>query len=329
MKLLVADDSSLYRTMLKRMLEAWGYEVVLAVDGHEAQRILDSNDAPSLAIVDCMMPGMSGLELCKQIRARRQGYVYTILLSAANHENDVLQGFELGADDYLGKPFKELELIARLRVGERIIKIHEELVEAYKILEFEAAYDSSLRIWNRRTIMDLLSKEVGRAKRSQTPLSIFLADLDFFKRVNDSYGHLVGDEVLRRAAERMSNEVRESDHLGRYGGEEFLAVLPACTAEGAVLVAERVRQSIGNEPLVKEVAMTVSIGVAQLRPGQEIHDLLHEADIAMYRAKQSGRNRVEVEKASELPSAYITRASDNTFPFSPTPLPRSSARVAG
>jgi two-component system, cell cycle response regulator len=299
MKLLVADDSNLYRTMLKRILEAWGYEVVLAADGHEAQRILDSNDAPSLAIVDCLMPGMSGLELCERIRARKYGYVYTILLSAANQENDVLKGFELGADDFLGKPFKELELIARLRVGERIIRIHEELAEAHKVLKFEASYDPALRIWNRRAIMDLLSKEIRRAKRSQTSLSIFLADLDFFKRVNDSHGHLVGDEVLRRASERMGNEVRESDHLGRYGGEEFLAVLPSCTSEGAVEVAERVRQAIANEPLANEVEITVSIGVSQWHSGQELNDLLHEADVAMYRAKQSGRNCVEVGSASE------------------------------
>ena len=129
MKVLVADDSEMYRKMLKSLLEQWGYEVVLAANGHEAQRILDSDDAPQLAILDCFMPGLGGLELCERIRARKRGYVYTILLSAADQENDVLKGFELGADDYLCKPFKELELRARLKVGERIIRSHEELVE--------------------------------------------------------------------------------------------------------------------------------------------------------------------------------------------------------
>ena len=293
MKLLVADDSRLYRTMLKSMLEPWGYEVLLAADGHEAQRILDSDDAPQLAIFDCSMPKLSGLELCERIRARKRGYVYMILLSPANQDDDVLKGFELGADDYLCKPFKELELRARLKVGERIVRIHEELAKAHEILKFEASYDSALRIWNRRAIMDMLSKELRRAKRSQTPLSIFLADFDLFKRVNDSYGHLVGDKVLREAAERMSNELRQSDHLGRYGGEELLGVLPSCSAEGAREVAERVRQTIGNEPLAEDVEMTVSIGVSQWRSGQEIDDLLHEADVALYRAKNNGRNRVE------------------------------------
>jgi two-component system, cell cycle response regulator len=299
MKLLVADDSRLYRTMLKNMLEPWGFQVVLAADGHEAQRILDSDDAPQLAILDSSMPGLSGLELCERIRARKHGYVYVILLSAANHEDDVLKGFELGADDYLCKPFKELELRARLKVGERIVRLHEELAKAHEILKFEASYDSLLRIWNRSAIMELLSKELSRAKRSQTPLSIFLADLDFFKRVNDSHGHLVGDEVLWRAAERMSNEVRESDHLGRYGGEEFLAVLPNCDAEGARVVAERVRQAIGNEPLTNEVEITVSIGISQWHPGQEVGEFLHRADVALYRAKHNGRNRVEVENVCD------------------------------
>jgi two-component system, cell cycle response regulator len=298
MKLLVADDSRLYRKMLQNLLEEWGYEVVLAADGDEAQRILERDDAPRLAIVDCLMPGISGLELCERIRARKQGYVYTILLSAADQESDVLKGFELGADDYLCKPFKELELKTRLMVGRRIIRSHEELVEAHDALKFEASHDPLLRIWNRRAIIDLLSTELGRAKRLQTPLSVLFADLDFFKRINDNYGHLIGDDVLRSAAGKMSGAVREYDHVGRCGGEEFLLVLPDCDTEAAREVAERVRQHIGGEPAViapMQVDITVSIGVSQWHSGQQIRDLLHQADVALHRAKQNGRNRVEVE----------------------------------
>ena len=174
----------------------------------------------------------------------------------------------------------------------------EDLAKAYEVLQFETSHDSSLRIWNRRAVLDLLSKELKRAKRSQTSVSVFLADLDFFKRVNDSHGHLVGDEVLREAAERMSSALRESDHVGRYGGEEFLAVLPNCTAEGAMEVAERVRHAIGDEPFANHIAMTVSIGVSQWQPGQDAHELLHQADVALYRAKHNGRDRVEVENAA-------------------------------
>jgi diguanylate cyclase (GGDEF)-like protein len=298
MKLLVADDSGLYRMALKNLLEAWGYEVVLAANGYEAQRILESDDTPRLAILDCLMPGPGGLELCELIRARKQGYVYTLLLSVHDQKSDVLKGFELGADDYLCKPVDELDLRARLKVGERIVRAQEELVEAREALKFEASHDPLLRLWNHRAILDLLGTELNRAKRSHTPLSVFFADLDSFKHVNDNYGHLVGDDVLRNAAERMSGTVREYDHVGRYGGEEFLVVLPDCTAEAAREVAERVRQHIGDGPIVTaptQVLITVSIGVAQWRPGQEIHDLLRGADAAMYRAKQSGRNRVEVD----------------------------------
>lgn len=299
MKILVADDSRFYRNMLQSLLEPWGYEVVLAADGHEAQSILDSDDAPRLAILDCLMPGLSGLEVCERIRARKQGYVYTILLSVDDQQCDVLRGFELGADDYLCKPFKQLELRTRLKVGELIIRSHEEVAEAHDAMRFEASHDSLLRIWNRRAIIELLGKELSRAKRAQTSLSVLLADLDLFKHVNDSYGHLVGDEVLRSAADRMANAVRKDDYVGRYEGEEFLVVLPNCTAEAARVVAERVRQSIAGEALPNEVEITVSIGVSQWRSGQEIRNLLHRADIALYRAKQNGRNRVEVENATD------------------------------
>jgi two-component system cell cycle response regulator len=303
MKLLVADDSCLYRTMLKSLLEAWGYEVVLAANGYEAQRILDSEGAPRLAIMDCLMPGLrEGLELCELIRARKQGYVYTILLCAAGQQSDLLKGFELGADDYLGKPFEELELRARLKVGERVIRSHEEIVEAREALRFEASHDSSLRIWNHRAIVDLLNTELSRAKRSQTSFSILFVDLDFFKRINDSYGHLIGDDVLRSVAEKISGALREYDHVGRYGGDEFLAVLPNCTAETAREVAERIRCHIGDEPVVVaplRVEITASIGVCQWDSGQEIRDLLQRADAALYRAKQNGHNRVELEDNSE------------------------------
>ena len=308
MKLLVADDSSLYRMLLRRLLEGWGYEVVLAANGYEAQHILESDDAPRLAILDCLMPGMGGLELCEQIRERKQGYVYTILLCAPcpswnpHEQGDLLKGFELGADDYLSKPFKEPELRARIKVGERIIRSHQELVEAREALKFEASHDPMLRIWNRRAILDLLTTELSRAKRQQTPLSVFFADLDSFKRVNDNYGHLVGDEVLRGASEKMAGAVREYDHVGRYGGEEFLVVLPDCSIDLAREVAERVRQQISDRPIIvspAQVRVTVSIGVSQWYAGQEPHDLLHRADIAMYRAKQNGRNRVQVDNTGE------------------------------
>jgi diguanylate cyclase (GGDEF)-like protein len=281
---------------------------VLATNGYEAQKILYSDDAPRLAILDCLMPGLTGLELCKMIRERNHGYVYTILLCTpceswnSHDQSDLLKGFELGADDYLNKPFEELELRARVKVGERIIRSQEQLIEAREALKFEASHDSLLRIWNRTAIMDLLTTELSRARRLQTSLSVFFVDLDSFKRINDSYGHLVGDDVLRSTAEKTSRAVREYDYVGRYGGEEFLVVLPNCSAATAREVAERVRLHIADEPIVIDpvkVEVTASIGVAQWRPGQEVRDLLHRADIALYRAKHNGRNRVEVDSPAD------------------------------
>jgi diguanylate cyclase (GGDEF)-like protein len=300
MKLLIADDSPLYRKMLQSLLEAWGYEVSVALDGHEAQSILDGHDAPQVAILDCLLPGLSGLELCERIRARNQGYIYTILLTADDDQGDVLQGFEFGADDYLCKPFKQYELRTRLKIGEMVVRSHEEVAETHDALKFEASHDSLLRIWNRRAIIELLDKELSRANRSHTSLSVLLADLDYFKQVNDNHGCLAGDEVLRGAAERISLTVRHCDHVGRYQGGQFLVVLPNCTAEAAREVAERVRQSIGEGPIVNAIEITASIGVSQWSFGQDIRDILRRVDAARDRAKQNGRNCVEVEGGSSV-----------------------------
>jgi diguanylate cyclase (GGDEF)-like protein len=303
MKLLVADDSPLYRNMLQNLLESWDYEVVLAGNGEDAEQILDGDDAPRLAILDCLLPGLSGLELCERIRARKQGYVYTILLSLDDDQSNVLQGFEFGADDYLCKPFKQYELRTRLKIGEMVLRSHEEVARAQDALKFEASHDSLLRIWNRRAIIELLDKELSRAKRSQTSLSVLLADMDYFKQVNDSHGYIAGDEVLRGTAERISFTVRHCDHVGRYEGGQFLVVLPNCTSEAAREVAERVRQCINEGPIVNAIEITASIGVAQWHPGQEIRDILHQVDVARDRAKQNGRNCVEVENASSVDCA--------------------------
>jgi len=303
MKILVADDSSLYRNVVCSLLDGWGYEVVPASDGYEARSVLESEDAPRLAILECVMPGLSGLELCELIRNRKQSYVYAILLSANGEQSDVMRGFEVGADDYLCKPFQEFELRARLKVGERIIQAHDELIDARDALKFEATHDSLVGLWNRRAIMNLLGKEVNRAKRLHAPLSLFLADLDRFKDVNDTHGHLIGDEVLRTTAARIAGAVREYEHVGRFGGEEFLVVLPDCNVELARQLADRARQRVREEPVVTapvQVEVTMSVGVSQWRSGQEICEFLHQADLALYRAKHNGRDRVEVETAMEF-----------------------------
>ena len=302
MRILVLHNSGFYRTTLKTLLEAWGYEVLLASDGYEAQRIFDSDQPPRLAILDAMMPGLNGFEICERIRAQKRTYVYVIMVSADDQQSSMLKAYEYGADDFIRRPFDDFELKLRLRVAERILQSHQDLADARDALKFEASHDPLVRLWNRKAILNLLTIELSRAKRMHSTLSVFFADLDHFKNVNDQFGHLVGDAVLHNAAVRMSGEMREYDHFGRYGGEEFLAVLPNCAADTAREVAERVRQSIAEKPVLTDparVEITVSIGVSQWRPGQELSELLEQADVALYRAKERGRNRVELEDGSE------------------------------
>lgn len=306
MRVLVADDSVFYRKSLERLLKLWDYEVVLAVDGAEAWNILSQDDAPNLAVLDYIMPGMTGPEICNAIRAEKKGaYIYVILLSAKGEHEDLLEGFERGADDYLRKPFHELELRARLRVGERIIRAQRELLEMRERLQFQATHDSMTTLWNNAAIAEILHKEIKRAKRQGGSLSICLIDLDHFKSVNDTYGHLVGDEVLKTAASRMFHSVREYDSLGRYGGEEFLAVLPGCAARDAVNTVERMQRALCGEPLLTEpsnIVVTGSFGICEWSAGLDVADLLSRADQALYAAKSAGRNRVQLYDPSHAPA---------------------------
>ncbi len=298
MRVLIADDSVFYRKSLERLLKQWDYEVLLAGDGAEAWDILSQDGAPSLAIVDYMMPGMTGPEVCKAIRARKKGaYIYVILLSAKGEHEALLEGFEGGADDYLRKPFHELELRARLRVGERIIRAQRELLEMRERLQFQATHDAMTSLWNNAAIADILSREIKRAKRQGGTLSICLIDLDHFKLVNDTFGHSVGDEVLRTVASRMLHAIREYDSLGRYGGEEFLAVLPGCRASDALTTAERMRSAMCSQPLLTApapITVTGSFGICEWKPDLGVPELLSRADEALYAAKRAGRNRLQL-----------------------------------
>ena len=330
MRILVLHNSGFYRTTLKTLLEAWGYDVAAVSDGHEALRILEGEDPPRLAILDAMMPGMNGFEICERIRSQKRNYVYVMMVSSDDQQSSVLKAYEYGADDFIRKPFDDCELKLRLRVAERILKSQQELMDAREALKFEASHDPLVRLWNRKAILNLLTIELSRAKRMHSSLSVFFADLDHFKTVNDRYGHLIGDEVLRNAAVRMSGEMREYDHLGRYGGEEFLAVLPNCTAEVAREVAERVRQSIADRVVLTDpvrVELTVSIGVAQWRVNDELPHVLERADLALYRAKDRGRNRVELEDGSEA-SDEATRGAKGSLMWAKRAQPVEAEKPA-
>jgi len=299
MKVLAAEDNPVFQSMLRTMLTKWGYDAVISRDGNEAWDLLQGDETPRMAILDWMMPGMDGVELCRRIRAAaREPYIYIILLTARTDAQDLVEGMEAGADDYLTKPFNAHELRVRLRAGRRILDLQEELLLAREALRLQATHDSLTGLLNRASILETLQNELSRAGRDQEPVALLLVDLDRFKLVNDTRGHLAGDSVLREASQRMKSAVRRYDSLGRYGGEEFLVVLPGCSGPAASQQAERLREAMARHLFVvgKEmVPVTCSIGVSW-RNAPTVRDadqLIREADLALYRAKDRGRNCVE------------------------------------
>jgi two-component system, cell cycle response regulator len=299
MRVLVADDDTITRKVLEASLKKSGYEVTLCSDGTEAWRILQQKNAPNLVLLDWIMPGMDGVEVCSRVRklGRRQ-YVYIILLTGRNTKEDVVKGLESGADDYLTKPFNPSELQVRLRAGARILQLQEDLLSALEASHFEASHDHLTQLWKRAAIMDTLDKEMVRSLREGKSVGAVMADIDHFKRVNDHYGHLAGDAVLREVAHRISNSVRPYDSVGRYGGEEFIVCLPGCRMDEAQSLAERLRLAVCENPISGPEGVfhvTISLGVASAEGEARwmVESLIRAADEALYRAKNRGRNRVE------------------------------------
>lgn len=292
MKVLVAEDDPISRRVLQAMLGDWGYEVVTATDGNEAWAILERDDAPTIAIVDWVMPGTDGIELCRRIRRRSdERYVYVLMLTSRHETRHVVEAMEAGADDYVSKPFDEKELRVRVGAAQRLVALQQ-------ALRIQATHDALIGTLNRGAIIDILERDLARSAREGTSVGVAMADLDHFKRINDAQGHLIGDAVLREAARRMRSTLRKYDALGRFGGEEFLLVLPDTDLEDSLAAAERTRAAVASEPVSTEagpVLVTISIGVAATVPGRpvSIKHVLHAADEALYRAKANGRNRVE------------------------------------
>ena len=304
---LIADDDPVSRRLLQVSLGNAGYRVVMAADGEEALRILNERDCPRLAVLDWMMPAMDGVEVCRAVRgSAREPYLYLILLTAKGQQTEIIEGLEAGADDYITKPFDLQELKARLRSGKRILELQEQLVTAREQLRIQATHDSLTGLFNRMAILEALDREVTRANRENRPVAVMMADLDHFKFINDTHGHQAGDAVLQETARRMLASVRTYDFVGRYGGEEFLVVVPGSDLPAAAELAERLRQSVSAQPVCVAGAMistTLSLGLAVStgkfdRPEQ----LLQQADQALYAAKRAGRNRVATASRPELSS---------------------------
>lgn len=307
MRILVAEDDPFSSHFLQKTLTKWGYEVVVAEDGLKALNVLQGSDAPQLAIVDWMMPGIDGLELCRRIRLADSGRLtYIIMLTAKGEVEDLVQAMDAGADDFTTKSFDVRELNVRLRAGERIVNLEE-------TLRHMATRDALTELWNRSAILDLFERELARSERKGGSVGVIMADVDYFKRVNDLHGHAGGDAVLVEVAMRLQRGLREYDCAGRYGGEEFLIILPGATVAETAQAAERLRTAIEAEPFQlarEQVAVTVSFGTAVSVEGQNLDtdSLIKRADMAMYRAKHAGRNRVE--HAESLPGPAETHGSD-------------------
>jgi two-component system cell cycle response regulator len=298
-KILIADDSIVSRHLLEATLRKWGYEVTVACDGVEALEILQQEDAPALAILDWMMPGMTGLEVCRRLRqVSREPYTYILLLTSKSQKEDLIEGMEAGADDYITKPFDQHELQVRLRAGTRLVDLQAELLSAREALREQATKDSLTHLWNRSSILEHLARELSRAVREKGPVGVVMVDLDHFKSVNDTYGHLAGDAVLCEAARRMQNAMRPYDSIGRYGGEEFLILLPGCDEQASLSQAERMRKQLAQPSMSlneTSICVTASFGATAAIPGQSWtqEGLIRKADEALYLAKKLGRNRVE------------------------------------
>lgn len=316
MRILVAEDDAISRTLLERTLQRAGYAVISVENGAQAIAELVKQDAPRLALLDWIMPVMDGVEVCREIRRRKEeAYTYLILLSSRESKEDIVAGLESGADDYLTKPFDVDELKARLRTGHRILELEDHLVEARESMRFQATHDLLTSLWNRGVIVELMSHEIMRSRRESSCTAVMMCDIDHFKSVNDQYGHVVGDEVLREVARRLHNSVRSYDMVGRYGGEEFLVALNKCDPGSAISRAENLREKIAGRPIQtanNPVSITISIGVALSSEftGSTVEEIVHHADMALYAAKAAGRNCVRVARPRGISKTVEEKAKE-------------------
>ncbi|MFC2163494.1 diguanylate cyclase [Acidobacteriota bacterium] len=296
-KVLIAEDDKLCRTILDKNLKKWGYEVLTTENGKEAWEVIQKEDI-QIAILDWIMPKVDGVELCEKIRGTNWNrYIYIIMLTIKNQQTDIHKGFAAGVDDYITKPFDTHELKARLLTGKRIIGLQDQLLESQKKLQEIAIHDMLTNLLNRFEVLNVLQEEWHRASREEKFVSTVMLDIDFFKNINDTHGHDVGDEVLIEVASRLNKTLRRYDKVGRYGGDEFLAVLPNCDMRNATRIAERLRRAVCGEKIETEagsLCVSISVGCASTEnnSAQSIESLVKISDKAMYHAKNMGRNCV-------------------------------------
>ncbi|MBE9504195.1 MAG: diguanylate cyclase [Proteobacteria bacterium] len=305
-KILMIEDSPTQADKASGLLRDLGYEVVWAETGELGLKLAKESN-PDLILLDVVMPGMDGYTVCRWLKLNQATKnIPIIMLTVKGEVENRVTGLEIGADDYLPKPFNPRELEARifaaLRTKAEQVELGEqnrELQELLHKVEFMAITDPLTGLYNKRRFYDVLKKEFLSSKRYNHSLSCLILDLDHFKEINDKYGHLAGDATLKEVGSILAKALREVDTISRFGGEEFVVLLPFTPKKDATLVAERIRKSI-SETNVKyekqEIKVTTSIGVASIEDiqGGEMDALIQYADDALYQAKHNGRNRVEV-----------------------------------
>jgi two-component system, cell cycle response regulator len=306
MKILIADDDPLSLRLLERTLERAGYEVTAVKNGRCAAEEMCQPEGPRLALLDWVMPELDGPAVCREIRKERgERHVHIILITSKDSKEDIVCGLESGADDYLVKPFDPEELKARLRSGQRILQLEDNLLEAREQMHYKATHDALTSLLNRGMIVDLLARELTRARREKGCTVVVLGDVDHFKAVNDTYGHPIGDEVLQEVSRRLLGSVRSYDFVGRFGGEEFLVVLNNCKASHALNRAEQIRNAVCRMPVTTAkgaLPITLSLGVFAClgEAPKSVDEILSDVDQALYEAKHAGRNCSRLVAAADV-----------------------------
>jgi two-component system cell cycle response regulator len=304
MKILVTEDSAVYRHLLCTRLAEWNFSVEAVADAESALAIVTNTTCPLLLLVDWELPGMSGLELVAKVRSLNlRHYVYAVIVTSRDDKADVALALNVGADDYISKPFHDQELRARVEVASRTLAIHEKLVLANEQLKTLASLDPLTELLNRRAFMNAFRRETLRARRTQSPLTLVMCDIDHFKDVNDRFGHTVGDDVLRLIARELRDASRGTDLVGRMGGDEFLVVLSGSNAGGGQILVTRVREHLQNRTELKEVPVSLSFGVVEMNLDDSERFAIEKVDAAMYAAKRNRPTQKNVG-SFEYPGAW-------------------------